>query len=198
MAERPQKQEAGGGVLDLDAVVIAAQDAETDALIRELQRHRARVRRIWPMPEKVPGDTDVILVDYAEGLIDRLPWMPGEARSAVVVLAGAARDPAPERLLDCTPDAVLYRPWRPEQVVATVLVAHRQFDYTRRLRERIDRLDENLRTIRHVERAKGILMSTRGMSEDDAYRFLRRQAMDRRTTVNAIAAAVIDSFELLG
>ncbi len=198
MAERPQKPEAGSGVLDLDAVVIAAQDAETDALIRELQRHRARVRRIWPMPEKVPGDTDVILVDYAEGLIDRLPWMPGEARSAVVVLAGAARDPAPERLLDCTPDAVLYRPWRPEQVVATVLVAHRQFDYTRRLRERIDRLDENLRTIRHVERAKGILMSTRGMSEDDAYRFLRRQAMDRRTTVNAIAAAVIDSFELLG
>ena len=53
----------------------------------ELQRHRARVRRIWPLPDKFPGDADVILADYAEGMIDRLPWMPGEARSAVIVLA---------------------------------------------------------------------------------------------------------------
>ena len=131
-------------------------------------------------------------------MIDRLPWMPGEARSAVIILATGERAPGVDRLLDCAPNAILFRPWRPEQVVASVLAAYREFDYARRLRERIDRLDENLRTIRHVERAKSILMSTRGLSEDDAYRFLRRQAMDRRTTVNAIAAAVIDSYELLG
>ena len=79
-----------------------------------------------------------------------------------------------------------------------VALARSQFDYTKRLRDRIERLDENLRTIRNVERAKAILISARGMNDDDAYKFLRRQAMDRRTTVNAIAAAIIDSFELLG
>ena len=67
-----------------------------------------------------------------------------------------------------------------------------------RLRDRIERLDQNLRTIRNVERAKGILVATKGMTEDAAYRFLRKQAMERRTTVNAVAAAVINSFELLG
>lgn len=197
--ERPVRPGTNGeGALDLDIVVIAAPDSQVDLLVRELQRHRARVRRIWPLPDKFPGDADVILADYAEGMIDRLPWMPGEARSAVIVLASGERPPGVDRLLDSAPNAILFRPWRPEQVVASVLVAHREFDYAKRLRERIDRLDENLRTIRHVERAKGILMSTRGLSEDDAYRFLRRQAMDRRTTVNAIAAAVIDSYELLG
>ena len=107
-------------------------------------------------------------------------------------------DRIPPGFCDCTPDAVLFMPAHPSAITGNVLLARNQFGYTKRLRDRIERLDQNLRTIRNVERAKSILVSTKGMSEDAAYRFLRKQAMERRTTVNAVAAAVIDSFELLG
>src|SRR5436189_255263 len=67
-----------------------------------------------------------------------------------------------------------------------------------RLRGRIERLDENLRSMRTVERAKAILMETRRMPENEAYAFIRRQAMDRRVSASSVAGAIVDSFELLG
>ena len=148
---------------EFEIVVAVAPESGADQLVRDLQRARAKVRRLWPMPDKLPSDADVLVVEFSDRLTDRLPWTPGESRSAGVVA-----------------------------------LARSQFDYTRRLRDRIERLDENLRTIRNVERAKAILISARGMNDEAAYKFLRSQAMDRRTTVNAIATAIIDSFELLG
>ena len=35
------------------------------------------------------------------------------------------------------------------------------------------------------------------LSEEEAYNFLRKQAMEKRVTIGAVAAAVIDSHELL-
>ncbi len=40
-------------------------------------------------------------------------------------------------------------------------------------------------------------MSTRSIGEDEAYRFIRRQAMDRRVSISVVAAAIVDSHEIL-
>lgn len=183
---------------DVDILVGVSAEAGAEQIIRQLQRDRAKVRRIWPLPDKVPGEADVLILEQCERLIDRLPWVPGEATCALVTVVTVEHPPDPTRLCDCTPEAVLFMPAHAEAITGTVLLARNQFDYTKRLRDRIERLDQNLRTIRNVERAKGILVTTKRMSEDEAYKFLRKQAMERRTTVNAVAAAVIDSFELLG
>jgi len=195
--ELPAKP-GSSSLAEFEIVVAVAPETGADQLVRDLLRSRAKVRRLWPMPDKLPADADVLVVEFSDQLTDRLPWMPGESRSAVVVVVKPNRAPDPARLCETTPEAVLYMPARAEAIVGVVALARSQFDYTKRLRDRVDRLDENLRTIRNVERAKAILVSARGMNEDDAYKFLRSQAMDRRTTVNAIAAAIIDSFELLG
>lgn len=190
---------AGAFVLaETEVLVGVSAEAGADQIVRQLRRDRAKVRAIWPLPDKVPGDVDVLVLELGDGLIDRLPWMPGESSCALVAVAAADRLQDPLRLCDCSPDAVLFMPAHTAAITGTILLAQSQFDYTKRLRDRIERLDQNLRTIRNVERAKSILVSTKGMSEDAAYRFLRKQAMERRTTVNAVAAAVIDSFELLG
>ncbi len=77
-------------------------------------------------------------------------------------------------------------------------MARNLFRYECRLRRRIDKLDENLRTMRSVERAKRILMGSRGLTEEEAYNYLRKQAMDRRASIGALATAIVDSQELLG
>jgi AmiR/NasT family two-component response regulator len=183
---------------ELDILVGVSAEAGAEQIVRQLQRDRAKTRRIWPLPERMPGDVDVLILEQSDNLVDRLPWVPGEPTCALVTVIAADRPFDPSRLCDCTPEAVLFVPAHDEAITATVLLALNQFDYTKRLRDRIERLDQNLRTIRNVERAKSILVTTKGLSEDAAYKFLRKQAMERRTTVNAIAAAVIDSFELLG
>jgi AmiR/NasT family two-component response regulator len=52
--------------------------------------------------------------------------------------------------------------------------------------------------MRTVERAKSILMATRHIADDEAYELIRSQAMDKRTSVSSVAAAVVSSYELLG
>jgi len=183
---------------DLSVIVVAPVDDQTSLLLRELQRFRMRVRQVWPMPESVPGDADVVYCEYCPDLARRLPWIPGDARSALVVIVPATESIQPEALSHATPNAVLPRPFTTNAVLSSLVLARSQFGYERRLRSKIEKLDENLRSMRTVERAKAILMATRQMPETEAYGFIRRQAMDRRVSASAVAAAIVDSFELLG
>ncbi|MBN9002957.1 MAG: ANTAR domain-containing protein [Rhizobiales bacterium] len=182
----------------LTVVVVAPLDDQIAFLVRELQRLRIRARQPWPMPEKIPGDAEVAYCEYAPDLARRLPWIPGDARSAPVVILTNGDPIQVEALAHATPEAVLSRPFSGNAVVASLVLARSQFRYEQRLRAKIERLDENLRSMRTVERAKAILMTTRRMAENEAYSFIRRQAMDRRVSTSAVAAAIVDSFELLG
>jgi AmiR/NasT family two-component response regulator len=53
----------------------------------------------------------------------------------------------------------------------------RQFLYEHRLRARMDKLDETLRFFRSVKGAKNFLMEKRKQDHEEAYHFMRRQAM---------------------
>lgn len=65
----------------------------------------------------------------------------------------------------CAPDAVLHRPFTGQAVLLSLIMAHAQFTYGSRLRQKIAKLDETMRTIRNVERAKAILMANRALRE---------------------------------
>ncbi|MEN3351788.1 MAG: hypothetical protein V7632_5423 [Bradyrhizobium sp.] len=185
-------------LVDLSAVVVAPVDDQIGMLLRELQRFRMRVRQVWPMPESVPADADVVYCEYSPDLARRLPWIPGDARSALVVILPATEAIHADALCHATPNAILPRPFTPNGVLSSLVLARSQYGYERRLRSKIEKLDDNLRSMRTVERAKAILMATRQMPETEAYGFIRRQAMDRRVSASAVAAAIVDSFELLG
>jgi AmiR/NasT family two-component response regulator len=182
----------------LDIVVVGRRDEGGELLIRELQRTRARIRHIWPPPDRLPEDTDVIFVDLAPGLANHIPWVPGEPKAALILTIPAAPPPELELLRNCAPDAVLHRPFATHAVLTSLVLARTHFAYQQRLRGRIDKLDETLRAIRSVERAKAILMAKENMREDQAYHFMRRQAMARRVSLSAVAAAIVDSHEVLG
>jgi signal transduction protein with GAF and PtsI domain len=57
-------------------------------------------------------------------------------------------------------------------------------------------IQEELETRKKVERAKGILMKEQGMTEDEAYRLIRKASMDKRVNMKDIAEAIILAYEL--
>jgi AmiR/NasT family two-component response regulator len=202
--ERAGKAAAKGGegplrqLADLDVVILAPEDDDIAALVRELQRAHARVRRIWPLPDLFPVEADMVICDLSPGLAQRLPWLPGQAPLAFVLLVPAQREADLAEMMNCAPHGVLSRPVTVSGALAGLLLARSQALYEQRLRSRIDKLDDNLRTMRLVEQAKSILMRQKNVSEDEAYRFLRQQAMVRRVSIGALAGVVVDSHELLG
>ena len=57
-------------------------------------------------------------------------------------------------------------------------------------------IQEELETRKAVERAKGILMKSQGLNEDDAYRLMQKHSMDSRKSMRAIAEAIILAEEM--
>ena len=185
-------------IANIDIVVVTARDSSGEALIRDLQRTRNRIRHAWPVPETLPTDTDVIFCDMVPDLPSRLPWLPGEPKAALVALLAPGMGIDLDLLRKAAPEAVLHRPFSTAAVLSSLLLARSRFAYERRLRGRLEKLDGTLRAMRSVERAKTILMTARKMAEEEAYSYLRTQAMERRVSVGVIAAAIVDANELIG
>lgn len=188
--------ERGTGLATLDIVVAVARDESGQVLLRELQRTRARVRHLWPLVEPLPEDADVLFCEATPEAVRLVPWPLGEPRAALVMVVSPTSDL--DVLRRAAPDAVLHRPFSPQVVLTGLMVAHANFTYASRLRQRIQKLDETSRTIRSVERAKTMLMQSRRMREEEAYRFMRNQAMTRRISIGAFAAAIVESGDALG
>ncbi len=61
----------------------------------------------------------------------------------------------------------------------------------RKMTDELAKLRETLVTRKLVEKAKGILMETAGMSEAEAYKRIQQQSMNRRVSLRRIAEAII-------
>ena len=64
-----------------------------------------------------------------------------------------------------------------------------------RLFEELIVTKETLETKKLIDRAKALLMKYRGMSEEEAHRFLQKKSMDLRKPIKEIASAIILAFE---
>ena len=84
------------------------------------------------------------------------------------------------------------------RVEGIVEVAVARFDEYQRLVT--ERAEANLKLSERklVDRAKGILMKSRGFSEDEAYHALRKLAMTRKKRLGDAAKMVIDMEDLIG
>lgn len=76
------------------------------------------------------------------------------------------------------------------------MVAH-QAEHLRRISEELDQARQALAERKLMERAKGILMTQRGMSEEDAWRTLRQTAMNSNMSLTRVAEGVISMSGLL-
>ncbi|MGI9862305.1 ANTAR domain-containing protein [Moorella naiadis] len=92
--------------------------------------------------------------------------------------------------------AYLIKPVQESTLIPAIEAALANFRRVTRLEQEISKLKETLASRKVVERAKGILMDTMGLTEAEAYRRLQRQSMDRCVPMKTIAEAIIVAHEL--
>ncbi|MCB4756410.1 MAG: GAF domain-containing protein [Elusimicrobia bacterium] len=86
----------------------------------------------------------------------------------------------------------------PDELAFTQSVANQcaaAIENTRLLSEKLF-AQEALETRKAVERAKGILMKQKNLPEQDAFREIQRQSMDRRKSMKEISEAIILAYEM--
>jgi response regulator NasT len=109
----------------------------------------------------------------------------------VVILTAFSQRDLVERARAAGAMAYLVKPFQKKDLLPTIEMAASRFAEIVALESEISDLTERLETRKAVERAKGVLME-QGMSEPEAFRWIQRTAMDRRTSMRSIAHTVLE------
>ena len=143
---------------------------------------------------------DVVIVDAespSRDTLENLAAMSATHPRPVVVFAeDASREPM-QRALQAGVSAYVIAGLNTHRLMPVLRVAIARFEQDRALRKQLDAAHTQLAERKLVERAKGILMDEAGFSEDQAYRHLRKLAMDRGQRLGQAAALIVEARELL-
>ena len=113
----------------------------------------------------------------------------------IVVLTAFSQRELVERARDAGAMAYLVKPFSITDLIPAIELAVSRFGELAALEKEVATLSERLETRKLVERAKGLLQAKQGMSEPEAFKWIQRAAMDRRTTMKRVAEVVLETLE---
>lgn len=151
----------------------------------------AQVRAVEP---------DVIIIDRDSPDRDTLEHVCMVTRDQprpIVMFADDGDRMAIRAAVDAGVSAYVVGGLKAERIRPIVDVAIARFEQFQAMRQELDQTRTNLAERKQIERAKGIVMKSRGVSEDEAYVLLRKLAMERNQRIAEVSENVIAMAELL-
>jgi len=153
------------------------------------------------LPEQVAAiRPDVILIETdapSRDTLEHLAAMERDAPRPVLVFARDSDDDVIRQAVGAGVSAYVVDGLQPERLKPIIQVAMARFEAHQALRQELAEATQKLSERKAIDRAKGILMKSRGMDEDSAYAALRKLAMDRGKSLGAVAQDVIEMASIL-
>lgn len=143
---------------------------------------------------------DVILIETdapSRDTLEHLAAMEREAPRPVVVFAREGDNDIIKKAVAAGVAAYVVDGLEPARLKPIIDVALARFEKHQSLRRELADATRKLSDRQRVERAKGILMKTRGLDEEHAHAALRKLAMDRKKSLGETAQDVIDMANVL-
>jgi AmiR/NasT family two-component response regulator len=116
----------------------------------------------------------------------------GERLAAVLILTAFSQRDLVEQARDAGALAYLVKPFQKSDLIPAIEVALGRHSELLSLERELGDLAERLEARKLIDRAKGRLIDENGLSEQQAWRFLQTNAMDRRLKVHEVAKLVIN------
>jgi response regulator NasT len=124
--------------------------------------------------------------------IDAAAEIVAEQIAPVVILTAFSQRDLIERARDAGAMAYLVKPFSQSDLLPAIELAVARHAEMIALRAEVADVTDRLEARKLIDRAKGLLMTNQKMSEPEAFRWIQRTAMDRRTSMQAIAQAVLE------
>ena len=115
----------------------------------------------------------------------------GERLAAVLILTAFSQRDLVEQARDAGAMSYIVKPFQKSDLIPAIEVALGRHAELTSLESEVGDLAERLEARKVIDRAKGILMDRHGKNEQEAWRFLQTEAMNRRTKVHEVANLVI-------
>ncbi len=144
---------------------------------------------------------DLVLMDIKMPDLDGIEAariLTEERIAPTVLLTAFSQRDLVERAKEAGVVGYLVKPIQEADLAPAIEVALSRFAEFRELEKEVDDLQDQLETRKLVDRAKGILMDSQGLSEADAFRRIQKMSMNTRKSMKEIAQAVILTHEVRG
>lgn len=152
----------------------------------------ARIERLAP---------DVVLMDLGSPSRDTLEEMLVVSKALakpIAMFVDESDDTMIGAAIDAGVSAYVVDGLRKERVKPIMDLAIRRFGAFARIQSELEEARTALSERKTIERAKALLMNSRGLSEPDAYALLRKTAMNQGKKIADVAEALITASDLFG
>ena len=144
---------------------------------------------------------DVVVIHLESPSRDILEQMSGLSRHIerpVAMFVDRSDVPMMQAAVDAGISAYVVDGLQAQRIRSILDIAILRFNAFARLQRELSEVREELADRKVIERAKGILMSARSLSEEEAYKMMRRKAMNEKRRIADIARAVVTAADMLG
>ena len=145
-------------------------------------------------------DPDVIVIDLENpnrDVLEQMFQVSRVVRRPIAMFVDRSDTDMIEAAVDAGVGSYVVDGLKKERVKSVLDTAISRFKAFNKLREELDLARQALDERKIVERAKGILMKQRGMSEEAAYALLRKAAMNENRRLSEVAQSVVTAASLL-
>jgi len=168
-----------------DAYVVVGEASDGDAAVRLADDLR---------PDLVIMDVKMPVLDG----ISAAEQISARRIAPVVILTAFSQRDLVQRASSAGAMAYLVKPFTRAELIPAIEIAVSRFAEVTALQSEIGDLRQRLTTRKLLDRAKGVLQASRGMSEPEAFRWIQKTSMDRRMTMGALAQEILDSQQAPG
>jgi response regulator NasT len=144
-------------------------------------------------------DPDVILIDLENPSRDELEQMFQMSRAVkrpIAMFVDQSDTASIQASVDAGVSAYIVGNLQKDRIKTILDLCISRFNAFSRLQDELDRTKSALEERKVIDRAKGILMKAKSITEDEAYRLLRKTAMNEKKKIAEIAQSVITAAEM--
>ena len=138
---------------------------------------------------------DLVVMDVKMPLMDGITAaeiLTKERIAPVVLLTAFSQQELVERASEAGALAYVVKPFTPNDLIPAIEIALSRYQQISALEDEVADIAERLETRKVLDRAKGILNDTMGLTEPEAFRWIQKASMDRRLTMREVAQTVVD------
>jgi len=154
------------------------------------------------LPERIAQlQPDLIIIDAesdARDVLEHIVIATRDERRPIVLFTEDGATASIDAAMAAGVSAYIVAGLQAERIAPVLNVALSRFRQEEKLRAELDDTRHKLAERKVIERAKGLLMTHHGLTEDQAYQRLRTMAMNKKLKLAEIAQRILDVEDLLG
>jgi two-component system, response regulator / RNA-binding antiterminator len=145
-------------------------------------------------------DPDVIIIDLenpSRDVLEQMFQVSRIVRRPIAMFVDQSDRATIAAAMEAGVSAYIVDGLKKERVRAILDMTISRFGVFDRLRSELEETKSALKNRKIIEKAKGILMKTRGLDEEAAYALLRRTAMSKGKRIADVAESLLNTIDLL-